>query len=463
MGDVERLHDVVGQGRAAADARGGRHVLRVGRTTVYALMKAGDLRPVHIGRSCRISHAELERYVAPARRSPADVPRSFAGTPANHHGPARTLRPHSTAARRRVMSTSRLPVSGPSATLSSGHEHRGVADGGTRVERRVDDLQGRRRALARLRLRRLQARRQARPPARQQQEPRRRGRRRSESSSASATPGRSATTSTPTVAAWLEHWLTTIAPRRVRQRTLESYESAVRKHLIPGIGRHRLDRLRPEHLDQLYTPLLDDGYSPASVLRAPPHPVPGPHGRDPARPRRPQRRQPWSTRRAQRAERHRHRARPRRGPRRPRGGRRASATPPAGRSPWPSACASPRRSRCSGRTSTCSPTPSRSGAASTASAAGPDLRGAQDPAQPAHPGAAAAARRRAAPAQGRPARRADAGRLRVARRGPGLRPGQRPADRQEDRLRRLDARCCRRPASGTSGCTTAGTPPRRCC
>src|SRR3954463_3700263 len=74
-------------------------------------------------------------------------------------------------------------------------------------------------------------------------------------------------TSTLTVAWWLEHWLNTIAPRRVRQRTPESYESAVRKHLIPGIGRHRMDRLRPEHLDQLYTALLDDGYSPASVLR----------------------------------------------------------------------------------------------------------------------------------------------------------------------------------------------------
>src|SRR3954464_648183 len=79
--------------------------------------------------------------------------------------------------------------------------------------------------------------------------------------------GTVSTTSAPTVGAWLEHWLTTIAPRRVRQRTLESYESAVRKHLIPGIGRHRLARLRPEHLDQLYTALLDAGYSPASVLR----------------------------------------------------------------------------------------------------------------------------------------------------------------------------------------------------
>jgi excisionase family DNA binding protein len=38
-------------------------VLRVGRTTVYSLIKDGHLRPVHIGRSCRISRAELERYV----------------------------------------------------------------------------------------------------------------------------------------------------------------------------------------------------------------------------------------------------------------------------------------------------------------------------------------------------------------------------------------------------------------
>src|SRR4051794_40134973 len=39
-------------------------LLRIGRTTVYALMKTGDLRPVHIGRSCRLARAELERYVS---------------------------------------------------------------------------------------------------------------------------------------------------------------------------------------------------------------------------------------------------------------------------------------------------------------------------------------------------------------------------------------------------------------
>src|SRR3978361_1538233 len=67
-------------------------VLRVGRTTVYALIKEGQLRSVHIGRSCRISRAELERYVsrldslAPASRqqtsarTPVDQPALFAAS-----------------------------------------------------------------------------------------------------------------------------------------------------------------------------------------------------------------------------------------------------------------------------------------------------------------------------------------------------------------------------------------------
>jgi integrase len=72
----------------------------------------------------------------------------------------------------------------------------------------------------------------------------------------------------PTVADWLDHWLEHIAPRRVRARTQESYEALVRLHLRPGLGHHRLDRLQPEHLEQLYGSLLEDkGLSPATVLR----------------------------------------------------------------------------------------------------------------------------------------------------------------------------------------------------
>lgn len=60
----------------------------------------------------------------------------------------------------------------------------------------------------------------------------------------------------PTVGDWLDHWLEDIAERRVRARTLESYPSTIRLHLSPGMGRHRLDRLRPE---RLHGALADEG------------------------------------------------------------------------------------------------------------------------------------------------------------------------------------------------------------
>lgn len=39
-------------------------LLSVGRTTVWELIREGELQTVHIGRSCRISHGELKRYVS---------------------------------------------------------------------------------------------------------------------------------------------------------------------------------------------------------------------------------------------------------------------------------------------------------------------------------------------------------------------------------------------------------------
>ena len=55
------------------------------------------------------------------------------------------------------------------------------------------------------------------------------------------------------------HWLEHIAARRVRARTLESYESVIRMHITPNIGGQRLDRLQPEHLEQVYNLLLERG------------------------------------------------------------------------------------------------------------------------------------------------------------------------------------------------------------
>ena len=63
MGDPQRARDPVSSDPLLLTPEEAAEVLRVGRTTIYALMKAGELHPVHIGRSCRISRSELERYV----------------------------------------------------------------------------------------------------------------------------------------------------------------------------------------------------------------------------------------------------------------------------------------------------------------------------------------------------------------------------------------------------------------
>ena len=39
-------------------------LLHLSRSTVYSLINNGMLRPVHVGRSCRITLSELERYVS---------------------------------------------------------------------------------------------------------------------------------------------------------------------------------------------------------------------------------------------------------------------------------------------------------------------------------------------------------------------------------------------------------------
>jgi excisionase family DNA binding protein len=83
MRDPQPLRDVLAADPLLLTPEEAARMLRVGRTTIYALMKSGDLRPIHIGRCCRLSRAELERYVrhldapepvpsrAQARRRPA--------------------------------------------------------------------------------------------------------------------------------------------------------------------------------------------------------------------------------------------------------------------------------------------------------------------------------------------------------------------------------------------------------
>jgi len=71
----------------------------------------------------------------------------------------------------------------------------------------------------------------------------------------------------PTVAAWMRTWLDTIAPRTAQQNTVdEIYRPKVERWIIPALGRHRLDRLQPPHLDEFYTACAKADLSTRSVL-----------------------------------------------------------------------------------------------------------------------------------------------------------------------------------------------------
>jgi integrase len=71
----------------------------------------------------------------------------------------------------------------------------------------------------------------------------------------------------PTVTAWLRHYLDTIAAPRVRPRTLNGYRGKIEQHAIPGLGRHRIDRLTPEHIEALYAKLEREGLSRSSIAQ----------------------------------------------------------------------------------------------------------------------------------------------------------------------------------------------------
>ncbi|MEV7089440.1 site-specific integrase [Streptomyces sp. NPDC093085] len=72
----------------------------------------------------------------------------------------------------------------------------------------------------------------------------------------------------PTVAQWMETYLTDIASLKLRPRSLDDYWSKTRNDIIPGVGAHRLDKLQPEHLERMYRDMLDAGHAPSHVLKA---------------------------------------------------------------------------------------------------------------------------------------------------------------------------------------------------
>jgi len=72
----------------------------------------------------------------------------------------------------------------------------------------------------------------------------------------------------PTLAEYMEYWLHQAVKPRVRPLTFAGYAVNVRKHLVPALGKIRLDRLTPQDVQEMMNRRLADGLSPKTVAYA---------------------------------------------------------------------------------------------------------------------------------------------------------------------------------------------------
>ncbi|WP_425551143.1 tyrosine-type recombinase/integrase [Actinoallomurus vinaceus] len=72
----------------------------------------------------------------------------------------------------------------------------------------------------------------------------------------------------PTVEKWMTYWLTTVLPlKQTAPNTINAYWSDCRNWIFPNIGRHRIDRCQPEHLEALYSKMFAAGKKPSHVRK----------------------------------------------------------------------------------------------------------------------------------------------------------------------------------------------------
>ncbi len=72
-------------------------------------------------------------------------------------------------------------------------------------------------------------------------------------------------TGIPTVAMFLTSWLEDVVKPGGRPRTFETYEGVCRRHLIPTLGRHRLDKLTAQHIQAMLTQKRTEGLKGSSL------------------------------------------------------------------------------------------------------------------------------------------------------------------------------------------------------
>jgi integrase len=71
-----------------------------------------------------------------------------------------------------------------------------------------------------------------------------------------------------TVGHWLDHWLSEVVPASdVAPATLTGYSWACRCWLVPYLGRLRLARLTPEHIEKMFGAMRDKGLTPGTITQ----------------------------------------------------------------------------------------------------------------------------------------------------------------------------------------------------
>jgi integrase len=74
-------------------------------------------------------------------------------------------------------------------------------------------------------------------------------------------------TSGQTVAQWFSYWLDNIAAKEVRPKTIEGYRVAVNNHIIPAIGKVKLDSVTAAHVRRVHdSMIIDKGLSSTTAL-----------------------------------------------------------------------------------------------------------------------------------------------------------------------------------------------------
>ena len=68
-----------------------------------------------------------------------------------------------------------------------------------------------------------------------------------------------------TVGEYITQWLSDSAKHTVKATTYRTYESQIRNHIVPALGKLKLSRLTPAHLQALYAAKLRGGKKPAGV------------------------------------------------------------------------------------------------------------------------------------------------------------------------------------------------------